>query len=127
MREAGFESDYYAERARRREQRHRKLRVDVLRATRVLALVGVVAGGIYWILDAAGKTTRLPRLLILVVLLAAMVGVVAQWLEGWLTGSKGEHPRRLLLLRVRRRITQPSRCLRQVWRAMTRPWRENAW
>jgi hypothetical protein len=126
MREAGFESAFNAERARRREQRRRKLRIDVLRATRVLAFVGAVAGGVYWIVDVTGKTARLPRTPIFVVLVAAMVGVVAQGLEGRMTRSEGEQSRRPLL-RVWRGITQPRPYLRRVWRGITRPWRTDEW
>jgi hypothetical protein len=108
MREAGFESDYYAGLERRREHRRRKLKVDLLRAARVTAFVGAVAGSVAAFIDMDGKTDHLPRALMAAVLALATIGGVAQLLERRMT--RGHPPRRL----------------RRLWRGITRPWRSDS-
>jgi hypothetical protein len=80
MHEAGFETDYYAEIARRREQRHRKLKVDLLRAVRVLAVIGVLFGIAVWSVDVFGASASVSRAQHRVTELAVVVGVAADFL-----------------------------------------------
>ena len=108
MREAGFESDYYVELARRREERRTKLRREVLRATTVATLIGAFAGSIAWIITAPGKSRHLPWELLLALWVLATVGWVAQLLANLLTRNENARPRR---------------GLRWMWNGITRPWR----
>ena len=109
MREAGFESDYYVELARRRERRRKKLQRDVRRAATVAIFVGAVAGPIAWIIGRDGKSGHVPRVLLAVLFGIATVGYVAQLLAALLTRDENARPRRRL---------------RRMW--ITRPWREGS-
>jgi hypothetical protein len=111
MREAGFETDYYVELARRREERRKRLRRDVLRATTVLAFLGAFAGSIAWIIDVAGKNRHLPWELLLALIVLATLGCAAQLLAGLLTRDENERPRR---------------GLRWLWKGITRPLRNDS-
>jgi hypothetical protein len=51
MREAGFDSDYYAELGRRRQERRRKLKIHLLRAVRIVAVVVVLVVPVFSLLD----------------------------------------------------------------------------
>ena len=97
MREAGFETDYYAEHALRREQRRRKLKVDLLRAVRVLAVIGVLFGIAVWSVDVFGGSAGVSRAQILVTEIAFFVGLAADLL---LDRMRGEGEPTGLLRRV---------------------------
>jgi hypothetical protein len=125
MREAGFESDYYRELARRRELRRTKLRRDVLRSTRIAAFIGAVAAPILWILDVGHKTDHLPGALVVTILAVVTIGGAAGWLEDRLTREEGERRPRRGLFRVWMGITHPHRTLLRAWRGITRPWRSS--
>jgi len=97
MREAGFESDYYAEHARRREQRRLKLRADLLRATRAAAVVAVLFGAAVWFVDAFGASVGVARAPLRVGEVALVVGLAADFL---LDRMRGEGEPSGLLRRV---------------------------
>ena len=101
MREAGFESDYDLERARRRERR----RVDFLHATRVATVVGLVAGGVVVFTGTDGKTSRLPWAVVLVLGVLTITGGLAQLLQSRMTRDESD----------------PG-----LWKRVTRPWRNDA-
>jgi hypothetical protein len=77
MREAGFESDYYGELARRREQRRRKMKVDLLRAVRAAAVVAVLVAAALPLLDIVRGSAVELRVSSLVVLLPLLLGWAA--------------------------------------------------
>jgi hypothetical protein len=98
MREAGFESDYHVELARRRKERRRKLKVDLLRAVRVLAVVGVLFSIAAWlVVDVFGASAGVSRARILVTEIAFVVGLAADLL---LDRMRGEGEPTGLLRRV---------------------------
>ena len=93
MRKAGFETEYYVELARRREER----RLELLRATRVAAFVGAVAGTVAWITGMDGKSSHFPRALVIAMFALAMVGWVAVLLEARMTRDRESRLHRSVL------------------------------
>jgi hypothetical protein len=91
MREAGFESDYYAELERRREHRRRKLKVDLLRAVRALAVVTVLLTAVVLplldILRAPPLAPRVPHVVFVVLVLPVLVGGAADFLLDRMRGE----------------------------------------
>jgi hypothetical protein len=77
MREAGFESEYHVGLARRREEKRRKLKVDLLRAVRVAAVIAVLLGTIVPLLDIFSRSNDVPRAPFVVVIAAILVGCAA--------------------------------------------------
>ena len=106
MREAGFETDYFVELARRRKER----RLELLRATRIAVFVGAVAGTVAWITGMGGKSSHFPRALVIAVFALAAVGSVAELLEARMTRNLDSRLRRGVLWLwgrvVRRRRTE---------------------
>jgi hypothetical protein len=97
MRAAGFETDYYVELEQRRERRRKKLRLDVLRATRIVALVCALTWAVVETADVAGKTDHLPRPLLYGAIVALNVGVAADLLVRRMTRDEDDPPRRGVL------------------------------
>jgi hypothetical protein len=116
MHEAGFETDYYAEIARRREQRHRKLKVDLLRAVRVAAVIGVLFGAVAPIVEIVSGSNVVLRAPYPVVLLPFLVGVAAEFLLHRM-GGKGD-PRDViwrLLVRCGRSVVRAGKRAAHGW------------
>jgi hypothetical protein len=97
MREAGFESDYYAEHARRREQRHRKLKVDLRRAVRVAAVITVLLLAFAPLVDLVSGSNVLFRAPYPLVLLVPLVGLAADFLLHRMGGDPRDVIQRLLV------------------------------
>jgi hypothetical protein len=90
LHEVGFESDYYAELERRREHRRRKLKVDLLRAVRAVAVVAVLLAAALPLLDivrGAPVVLRAPNLVLLLTLLVGLVGWAADFLLDRMRGD----------------------------------------
>jgi hypothetical protein len=87
MREAGFESDYYAGLERRREHRRRKLKVDLLRAVRALAVVAVLLTALVPLLDILSGSAVALRAPYVFFLLPLVVGWAADFLLDRMRGE----------------------------------------
>ena len=101
MHEAGLESDHHVELVRRREERRRKLKVDLLRAVRVAAVIAVLLGTIVPLLDIFSGSNNVPRAPFVVVVAAILVGLIADLL---LDRTRGEGEPRVLIHRAVRRF-----------------------
>jgi hypothetical protein len=113
MREAGFETDYYVERARRREERRRKLKVELLRAVRAVAVVAILLATVLPLLDVFSGSPLVLRAPYPVLLLPLLVGWAADYLLDRMRGE-GE-PKGLL-----------RRSFRRCYRAGVRAWKRAA-
>jgi hypothetical protein len=102
MREAGFETDYSMEHARRHEQSRQRLR----RAMRFVA----VAGSFVWLIaeTIAWMGADVPRALLGLALAVGFVGGVADWLLGRMTRDEDDHPRRGIRW-LRKRVARQRR------------------
>jgi hypothetical protein len=113
MREAGFETDYYVERARHREERRRKLKVELLRAIRAVAVVAILLATVLPLLDVFSGSPLVLRVPYPVLLLPLLVGWAADYLLDRMRGE-GE-PKGLL-----------RRSFRRCYRAGVRAWKRVA-
>ena len=105
MRDAGLESDCYAEHARRRQQSRQRLR----RALRPVAIAGWLVWLVAQMVDFMGA--HVPRGLLWAALAAGVVGAVADWVFRRMTRNESDRRHRGLLW---------------TWKRITRLWRNNA-
>jgi hypothetical protein len=116
LREAGFESDYYADLEQRRARRRRKLKVEFLRAVRAIAVATVLLGISMWVVDVrrASEGVEGSRAWLIFGMAVLLVGFAADLL---LDDMRGEgEPSGL----VRRALWRLGRAGVRAWKSAAR-------